>query len=77
MTKPSFSMSKWENNFDKLFEYRKQGQWLRNIDGYEDENGKFIKQPHQAYMVPDFIKSFLSDALDTVEREVERKMKAR
>ena len=50
-------------SFRKEFVHIRDGIWRKNIDGYEDENEKFIKQPHQAYAVPDFIESFLLKAL--------------
>lgn len=65
------SREDWEKEFEKEFTYRKQGQWFKNLDGYVDENDKFVKKPHQAYMVPDFIKQFIHQTIHGLEIELD------
>jgi len=64
----------WEKRFDLDFTYREDGQWLRNIDGYEDEDGNFISQPNQAYGVPDFFKQFIYQELKNQRKELVEKI---
>lgn len=63
------------NKFSKDFKYRRNGQWVRSVDGYEDEDGNFVSNSHEAYAVPEFLEQFIDQALDEYARIVEKQVR--
>jgi len=68
-------MNKAIQRFKEKFIYKRNGQWTRVIDGYEDENGKFISNPNEAYAVPEFIEAFIIEELERVREETIKEIK--